>query len=94
VWSGPCGIPSEPEIHGADTVATDEGAVPAEARTGGDAGPAFDGGTVESPVLDLASLTPDGVAALPDTVLGALLRRIHDSCADGDPFVTGHKESQ
>ncbi|MFG2874710.1 FxSxx-COOH cyclophane-containing RiPP peptide [Streptomyces sp. NPDC048337] len=48
----------------------------------------------ESVVVDLAGLDLEDVAALPDSVLGALLRRIHDSCAAGDPFVTGHRESQ
>lgn len=68
-----------------------EGTAPAEARTaGGDAG----AGDIESVVLDIAALSPQDVAALPPSVLGALLRRVHDSCAEGDPFVTGHKESQ
>lgn len=48
---------------------------------------------IESVVLDIAALSPEGVAALPDSVLGAVLRRVHDSCAEGDPFVTGHSES-
>ncbi|MFC9292885.1 FxSxx-COOH cyclophane-containing RiPP peptide [Streptomyces sp. NPDC057011] len=48
----------------------------------------------ESVVVDIAGLDLEDVAALPDSVLGALLRRIHDSCAAGDPFVTGHRESQ
>ncbi|MGV9886456.1 hypothetical protein [Streptomyces sp. NPDC003395] len=38
--------------------------------------------------------SPQDVATLPGSVLDALLRRVHDSCAEGDPFVTGHKESQ
>lgn len=48
---------------------------------------------IESPVLDLSGLSPEDVAALPATVLGATLRRVYDGCAEGDPFVTGHKES-
>jgi FXSXX-COOH protein len=72
-------------------MAVDEGAVHAEARTGSDRGRAPD---VESAVLDITDLSPEDVAALPDTVLGATLRRVYDSCAEGDPFVTGHKESQ
>lgn len=51
------------------------------------------GPDAESVVLDIAALAPHDVAALPDSVLGALLRRVHDSCAAGDPFVTGHSES-
>ncbi|MFF8606213.1 FxSxx-COOH cyclophane-containing RiPP peptide [Streptomyces sp. NPDC015346] len=47
----------------------------------------------ESVVLDLAGLALDEVAALPDSVLGGVLRRVRDSCAAGDPFVTGHTES-
>ncbi|AVH59649.1 MULTISPECIES: FxSxx-COOH cyclophane-containing RiPP peptide [Streptomyces] len=47
----------------------------------------------QSVVLDIAGLALEDVAALPDSVLGALLRRVHDSCAAGDPFVTGHTES-
>ncbi|MFJ3928353.1 hypothetical protein [Streptomyces sp. NPDC090022] len=50
------------------------------------------GSDAESVVLDIATLTPDDIAALPDSVLGALLRRVHETA--GDPFVTGHKESQ
>lgn len=71
-------------------MAVDEDAVGEEARIrrAGIAEP-----DVESAVLDLSVLTPDDVAALPDTVLGATLRRVYDSCAEGDPFVTGHKES-
>ncbi|MGV9630760.1 hypothetical protein [Streptomyces sp. NPDC003487] len=79
-----------------------EGTASAEARVvgrapgrrvadgGGDAG----AGDVESVVLDIAGLSPQDVATLPGSVLDALLRRVHDSCAEGDPFVTGHKESQ
>ncbi|MFI2431933.1 FxSxx-COOH cyclophane-containing RiPP peptide [Streptomyces sp. NPDC018693] len=48
---------------------------------------------VESPVLDISALSPEDVAALPGTVFGETLRRVYDSCAEGDPFVTGHKES-
>ncbi|MFE5768454.1 FxSxx-COOH cyclophane-containing RiPP peptide [Streptomyces sp. NPDC056485] len=61
-----------------------EGAEPAAAgsRAASDA---------ESVVLDIAGLSPEEVAALPDSVLGALLRRVHDTA--GDPFVTGFSES-
>ncbi|MFE2475710.1 FxSxx-COOH cyclophane-containing RiPP peptide [Streptomyces sp. NPDC059389] len=45
----------------------------------------------ESVVLDIAGLSPEEVAALPDSVLGALLRRVRDTA--GDPFVTGFSES-
>ncbi|MEV5378243.1 FxSxx-COOH cyclophane-containing RiPP peptide [Streptomyces nondiastaticus] len=48
----------------------------------------------ESVVVDLVGLDLEHIAALPDSVLGSLLRRIHDTCAAGDPFVTGHRESQ
>ncbi|MEU3840398.1 FxSxx-COOH cyclophane-containing RiPP peptide [Streptomyces sp. NPDC028635] len=68
-----------------------EGTAPAEVRAADGDGVA---GDVESVVLDIAALSPDDVAALPGSVLGELLRRVHDSCAEGDPFVTGHKESQ
>ncbi|MFF7978648.1 FxSxx-COOH cyclophane-containing RiPP peptide [Streptomyces sp. NPDC007901] len=71
-------------------MAVDEDAVGEEARIRRAGIPEFD---VESAVLDLSVLSPDDVAALPDTVLGATLRRVYDSCAEGDPFVTGHKES-
>ncbi|MFF8277228.1 FxSxx-COOH cyclophane-containing RiPP peptide [Streptomyces lateritius] len=52
-----------------------------------------DSAVLESVVLDIAGLALDEVAALPDSVLGAVLRRVYDSCAAGDPFVTGHTES-
>ncbi|GGT98316.1 FxSxx-COOH cyclophane-containing RiPP peptide [Streptomyces lateritius] len=52
-----------------------------------------DSAVLESVVLDIAGLALDEVAALPDSVLGAVLRRVRDSCAAGDPFVTGHTES-
>ncbi|MFG2935888.1 FxSxx-COOH cyclophane-containing RiPP peptide [Streptomyces sp. NPDC048282] len=71
-------------------MAVDEDAVGEEARLRRAGSPVPD---VESAVLDLSVLSPEDVAALPDTVLGATLRRVYDSCAEGDPFVTGHKES-
>ncbi|WP_369245425.1 FxSxx-COOH cyclophane-containing RiPP peptide [Streptomyces sp. R41] len=71
-------------------MAVAEGVTPAEPRTGEARGPAPD---AQSVVLDIAGLALEDVAALPDSVLGALLRRVHESCAAGDPFVTGHTES-
>ncbi|MFF4833637.1 FxSxx-COOH cyclophane-containing RiPP peptide [Streptomyces sp. NPDC001315] len=71
-------------------MAAAEGVAPGEARTGGGGEPAPD---VESVVLDLTVLAPEDVAALPESVLGAVLRRVYAGCAEGDPFVTGHKES-
>lgn len=71
-------------------MAVAEGATPAEPGKGEDRGPGSD---AQSVVLDIAGLALEDVAALPDSVLGALLRRVHDSCAAGDPFVTGHTES-
>lgn len=68
-----------------------EGVTPGQSRTGGSDAPGSD---VESAVLDLAGLAPEDVAALPESVLGAVLRRVYAGCAEGDPFVTGHKESQ
>ncbi|WP_158708474.1 FxSxx-COOH cyclophane-containing RiPP peptide [Streptomyces sp. NRRL S-244] len=55
------------------------------------ADPAPAGPDAESVVLDISGLSPEEVAALPDSVLGALLRRVHDTA--GDPFVTGFSES-
>lgn len=72
-------------------MAVDEAAFPVEAGAEGGRGRAA--ADVESVVLDIAALPPEAVAALPDTVLGATLRRVYESCAEGDPFVTGHKES-
>ncbi|MEV5846717.1 FxSxx-COOH cyclophane-containing RiPP peptide [Streptomyces sp. NPDC048179] len=79
-------------------MAVDEDAVGEEARLRRAGSPVPDRAgspvpDVESAVLDLSVLSPEDVAALPDTVLGATLRRVYDSCAEGDPFVTGHKES-
>ncbi|MER5595636.1 FxSxx-COOH cyclophane-containing RiPP peptide [Streptomyces sp. NPDC002265] len=71
-------------------MAAAEGVTPGEARAGGGAEPVPD---VESAVLDLAALAPDDLAALPDSVLGAVVRRVYAGCAEGDPFVTGHQES-
>ncbi|WP_432157912.1 FxSxx-COOH cyclophane-containing RiPP peptide [Streptomyces sp. bgisy153] len=68
----------------------DEGAVLDGTRTGTGRDVAPD---VESAVLDISALTPEDIAALPGTVLGETLRRVYDSCAEGDPFVAGHKES-
>ncbi|TLS44131.1 FXSXX-COOH protein [Streptomyces montanus] len=79
-----------PRPLGVDTMAVAEDAVLDEERGGGGDGPSPD---VESVVLDIAALSPEQVAALPDSVLGALLRRVHDGCAEGDLFVTGHQES-
>ncbi|MGW1721749.1 FxSxx-COOH cyclophane-containing RiPP peptide [Streptomyces sp. NPDC002306] len=67
-----------------------EGVAPGEARAGGTGEPAPD---IESTVLDLTALAPEDVAALPESVLGGVLRRVYAGCAEGDPFVTGHKES-
>ncbi|MFD9003368.1 FxSxx-COOH cyclophane-containing RiPP peptide [Streptomyces sp. NPDC059582] len=67
-----------------------EGVAPGEARAGGAGGSTPD---VESTVLDLTALAPEDVAALPESVLGVVLRRVYAGCAEGDPFVTGHKES-
>ncbi|MFJ8112664.1 FxSxx-COOH cyclophane-containing RiPP peptide [Streptomyces sp. NPDC096132] len=67
-------------------MATAEGA----ARVVADDEPEAD---IESPVLDLSAFTPDELAALPESVLGDVLRRVCAGSADGDPFVTGHKES-
>ncbi|MFE2878066.1 FxSxx-COOH cyclophane-containing RiPP peptide [Streptomyces roseus] len=61
----------------------------AEGAEGAD--PAAAGSDAQSVVLDIAGLSPGEVAALPDSVLGALLRRVHDTA--GDPFVTGFSES-
>ncbi|WP_416983343.1 hypothetical protein [Streptomyces sp. T028] len=65
---------------------------PAEgvARVAADDEPEAD---IESLVLDLSALTPDELAALPESVLGDVLRRVGVGAAEGDPFVTGHKES-
>ncbi|MFD7080978.1 FxSxx-COOH cyclophane-containing RiPP peptide [Streptomyces sp. NPDC002181] len=65
-----------------------EGAEPAAAGPDAESDAASD---AESVVLDIAGLSPEEVAALPDSVLGALLRRVHDTA--GDPFVTGFSES-
>ncbi|MEU8549792.1 hypothetical protein [Streptomyces roseoverticillatus] len=53
-----------------------------------------DAADVESVIVDISGLDLNGIAALPAPVRDAVLRRLHDSCADGDPFVTGHRESQ
>jgi len=51
------------------------------------------GADAESAVLDISGLPLADIAALPDSVLGDVLRRVRASCAAGDPFVTGHSES-
>lgn len=73
-------------------MAVADGTAPTGAGTGAGVGEGPDS-EVESVVLDLAALPPEDIATLPDSVLGALLRRVHDSCAEGNPFVTGHSES-
>ncbi|NEA61826.1 FxSxx-COOH cyclophane-containing RiPP peptide [Streptomyces sp. SID12488] len=73
-------------------MAVADGTAPTGACTGAGAGegPASE---VESVVLDLVALSPEDIGALPDSVLGALLRQVYGSCAEGNPFVTGHSES-
>ncbi|MGW1716965.1 FxSxx-COOH cyclophane-containing RiPP peptide [Streptomyces sp. GQFP] len=73
-------------------MAVADGTAPTGAGTGAGAGESPEP-EVESVVLDLAALPPEDIEALPDSVLGALLRRVYDSCAEGNPFVTGHSES-
>jgi len=72
-------------------MAVADGTAPTGADTGAAAGESPDP-EVESVVLDLAALSPEDIAALPDSVLGAVLRRVYDSCAEDTPFVTGHSE--
>lgn len=80
-----------PTPHGATCVAVTDGPAPTGTDTG--AGP---GGSpdpeVESVVFDLTALSAADIDALPDSVLGTLLRRVYDGCAEGTPFVTGHNE--
>ncbi|WP_329277355.1 FxSxx-COOH cyclophane-containing RiPP peptide [Streptomyces sp. NBC_01451] len=73
-------------------MAVADGTVPTGAGTGAGTGEGPDP-EVESVVLDLVALSPEDIGALPDSVLGALLRQVYDSCAEGNPFVTGHSES-
>jgi FXSXX-COOH protein len=74
-------------------MAVADGSAPTEdgrgAGRGADEDPASE---VESVVLDLTALSAEDIAALPDSVLGVLLRRVHDSCAEGEPFVAGYSE--
>lgn len=62
-----------------------------EGASGAQHGPEHD---AKSVVLDIADLPLEDIAALPDTALGALLRRVHGVSPEGDPFVAGHSESQ
>ncbi|MET9758913.1 FxSxx-COOH cyclophane-containing RiPP peptide [Streptomyces sp. NPDC006372] len=59
-----------------------------------EAGAERDEVTLESVVLDLTDVPLDDVAALPPSVLGETLRRLRTGRTAGDPFVTGHDESQ
>ncbi|MFE9253640.1 hypothetical protein [Streptomyces sp. NPDC006879] len=71
-------------------MATGKGAEPAKESGAGSGGAGSD---VDSVVPDIAALSPEAVAKLPDSVLGEALRRIFRSGDEGEAFVTGHKES-
>ncbi|WP_405457357.1 hypothetical protein OG786_10365 [Streptomyces sp. NBC_00101] len=71
-------------------MAATEGSGSVEGSAGADGDPAPD---AESVVLDVSLLAPADLAALPPSVFGETLRRLRDSCMEGDPFVTGHMES-